>query len=329
MTNLKLLLTILFTISIFICSCGSKKKQEFSKSDKILLDSLNGKYKENYSFAFADATIVYTDGSQSTISDTLTLATLVFLDSVFYVAKDSLMVQMYSIEYVKKGKVMKGILHNKDVALKYFSSKKDSSLFFLANYVPLNDEVMVIIKSIRNDKLETELTLDTSSMNGFEMDMYLTDSIKLANTYEVFYINTYYPACGYTSTHYYINYRKNKFSVILSEVAMADAPYYYSPKIYLPITLDSKNPNLRLLYQAWGNTIVRDTLSKPFTYTVGSNINTPLNELIYIEYWHNKDSTIHGKTLMDQYGEPALFDVCMEKKLFRWTGKKLKNVSLK
>ena len=324
--NNKLIATSLFILSILICSCGGKKKVDLSLRNKILLDSLTEKYKEKRSFVFSDGSLVYADKGRTSVIDTLNLATILFNDSAIFVeGDDSLMVQVYSVEYVKNGKVNKGIMDNKDVAIQYIMSKKDSNLLFMANYVPLKDEMRVILKSIRNNQLETEIPLDTAYMIGFEMEMYFTDSIKLANTQELFYLHTYYPACGYVSTHYYLDYVNKKFQILLCEVSFADAPYYNAPKIYFPTPLNSKN----ILYTLWGNEIQWDTLGKPISYTIGENIKVPLNELIYIEYWNNSDSTINGKTIMDEFDEPALFDVCYEKKLFRWTGKKLEAISLK
>jgi hypothetical protein len=311
-------------LCFILISCGSKKKNEdFSVRNQVLLDSLGKEYTtENKSYAFSNSSWIYADTTQTLMIDTLPLANRLFIDTTFYIVKDSFQVEVFEVKYVKNGKVKKGIMSKKDIALQSFVSKKDAGLLFMANYVPIKDEAMVVLKSVRNNQLETELALDTGYMSGFYMDLYLADSLKLAHTTELLYLNTYYPACGYASTHYYIDYTNKKFKIVLNEVSWFDAPYYNSPSIYFPTVLNSKN----LLYKFWGNIPERDTLNNPITYTLPTDLTVPLNELIYVEYWQNRDSTINGKTLTDQYDEPALFDICSEKKLYRWTGEKLELV---
>jgi hypothetical protein len=316
-------LLLLLVLAVYTGSCGNRsKKEDFSIRDKVLADSLGQQYKESRSFSFADGSMIFADAGQATVKDTLAIATALFIDSVFYMEKDSHQVKLHAITYVKKGKVNRGIMADKDVAIRSFISKKDPGVLFLANYVPVNDQTAAIIKSIRDNKLEAELPLDTSYMEGFEMDMFLADSLKLAHTTELFYLNTYYPACGYVSSHYYIDYANKKFQVILQEESWADAPYYSAPNIYFPTALNSKD----LLYQVWGNNIQRDTSNNALTHVVSDQTKLPLNELIYIEYWQNKDSLVDGVTMADDYGDPLLADSCYGKKLYHWTGQKLELV---
>jgi hypothetical protein len=148
-------------LCLIICSCGGKKKKEdFSQRNQVLLDSLGKTYsKENTSYAFSNSAWVYTDTTQKQTMDTLPLANKLFIDTVLYIVKDSFQVEVFEVTYVKNGKVKKGVMAKNDIALQSFASKKNPELLFLANYVPIKEEAMAVIKSVRNNQLETELAL--------------------------------------------------------------------------------------------------------------------------------------------------------------------------
>lgn len=326
-TKLVCLLACFGAAILFSCSGKSKTTEnKFAHRDSVLVDSLVKVLKAPAFYSFKEQAFVYSDKRELKVKDTLELATNVFIDSLCFITKDSIDISMFAVKYVKNGKIGSGIMYAEDVALQSMVSKKDSTVLFVGNYLPVKDQTSIVIKAIRNRKVESEIALDTSFMQGFELEMLVLDSVALSNTNELIYVNTYYPACGYASTHYYMDYVNKSFNVIFSGVSFADAPYYSGISIYWPTKLNSKD----LLYQMWGNEIQRDTSNIPRSYKIPSSIKIPNNQLIYMERWGNTDSVVNGKTIMDpEYpDEPMLFDICSERKLYQWNGTKLMQVKI-
>ncbi len=329
---MKRLTFFLFFIPVgwILYSCHSKRSGEVhakvAQNHQTIPDLMNPRNTVTSLFTFDEMNFVFADTTESTILDTLIVGFQVFIDSVYYVVDGDGWRECMDVNYINNGKIGRGVMNGSSLSAGSLRSQKDTSIIYLGNFILTEPGFREVrLKAVRNGKTLVEKAVDTVTSDITYLELVSLDSVRLSNTYELIYLHTYYPACGYMSTHSYVNYTKGSFNLILQDISWADAPYYNSPVIYFPTVLNKKN----LLYDMWDNYITRDENGRPKTYRVPDSLNIPVNQLIYIERWENTDSVVNGEVLLDEYQEPLLFDIISDRKLYRWNGTQLEDLSIK
>jgi len=308
---------------IIIASCGTKKNNNVSTADKKLLDSLDKTYKpEEVNFVYFDSIPVYKDKGEKELVGYLPFCTKVFIDSICDPLPDKEVFFYAELTAVKGGKLIHGYTKQDNLAKTFSYSKKDSSLIYMANYLPPNgDFCSVEIKVIKDKKLLTSYIPDDSVSIGYWLDMNIMDSTNLKNTGEVIYLSTYYPACGYGTDDWYLNYGDKIFTILSHTQNFADAPYWDHTTVYLPAAIKEGNTMVSFMF----NAMVRDTNNKVISYTLPTEFEKEWGSVIYEESSRSAEVLDkNGKPLMDEeYGEPVLGDEIYSRKWFKWDGKKI------
>lgn len=308
----------------FTTSCKkTNSTNDLSAEDKKLLDSLDKAYKpEEVNYVYFDSIPVYKDKTEKELVAYLPFCTKVFIDTIADPMPDKEVYFFAELTAVKGGKLIHGFTKQNNLAKTFSVSKKDSSVLFMANYLPpKGDFCSVEIKVIKDRKLVSSYIPDDSVSVGYWLDMHMMDSIQLKNTGEVIFLSTYYPACGYGTDDWYLNYTNGEFTILSHTRNFADAPYWDHTTVYFPAKTKEGNKMVTFMF----NAMVRDTNNNIVTYGLPPEFEKDWGKIIYEESSRSAEVLDkNGQPVMDEeYDEPVLGEEIYSRKWYSWDGKKI------